>query len=141
MNRLLAGLIVSSFAFASASAIAQSPPTQPIQTTGVGFVSKMSTEEAKAARAEAKAKWETLTPEQKAAYKSAASKKKREELTAMEEVASETGPVYDTKKAAEEAKASKAQPLPTKQERQADLKKAEEASAKASGSKSGVPQQ
>ena len=82
-----------------------------------------------------------LTPEQKAAYKSAAAKKKRGELTAMEEVASETGPVYDTKKAAEEAKASKAQPLPTRQERQADLKKAEEASAKASGSKSGIPQQ
>jgi len=133
MNRLLAGLIVSSFAFASASAIAQSPKTQPIQTTGVGFVSKMSTEEAKAARAEAKAKWETLTPEQKAVYKSAASKKKREELTAMEEVASETGPVYDTKKAAEEAKASKAQPLPTKQERQTDLKAQEKASKQGGG--------
>ena len=123
MNRLLAGLIVSSFAFASASAIAQSPKTQPIQTTGVGFVSKMSTEEAKAARAEAKAKWDKLTPEQQAAYKKAAAKKKREELTAMEEVAADQGPVFDAKKASEEAKASKAQPLPSKQERQADVTK------------------
>ena len=84
----------------------------------------MSTEEAKAARAEAKAKWDKLTPDEQAAYKKAAAKKKREELTAMEAVAAEGASVqFDAKKAKEEAAASKAQPLPSKQERQTDLSK------------------
>jgi len=123
MNRLLAVLIGSALGVASGLTVAQSPSTQQIPTTGPGLVSKMSTEEAKAARAEAKAKWDKLTPDEKAAYKKAAAKKKREELTAMEEVAADQGPVFDAKKAAAEAQASKAQPLPSKQERQADVTK------------------
>jgi len=62
-------------------------------------LSKMDTDQAKAARAAAKAKWDKMTPEEKAAYKKAASQKKREELTAMEAVAADQGPVFDAKKA------------------------------------------
>ena len=123
MNRLLAALMGSVFAFASASAIAQSPSTQPIVTTGPGFVSKMSTEEAKKAKAEAKAKWDKMTPDEKAAVKKGMAKKHQDELTAMEAVAGEgDSVVYDAKKGAELAKDSKAQPVPTKAERQKDLK-------------------
>jgi hypothetical protein len=86
-------------------------------------LSKMDTEKAKAARAEAKAKWDKLTPQEQAAYKKAAAAKKREELTAMEAVAADQGPVYDAKAGAKAAAESKAQPLPTKQERQADVTK------------------
>ncbi|HXX85117.1 MAG TPA: hypothetical protein VEN29_14185 [Casimicrobiaceae bacterium] len=136
MNKLLLALIASAFAFVSASALAQAPapapapakkdavPTRPIASEGdVMPLSKMDTEQAKAARAAAKAKWDKMTPEEQAAYKKAAAKKKRDELTALEAVASETGPTFDAKKAKEEAAASKAQPLPTKQERQADVTK------------------
>src|SRR5215831_19439477 len=133
MNKLLLALIASAFAFVAASALAQAPapapakkepvPTRPIASEGdVMPLSKMDTDQAKAARAAAKAKWDKMTPEEQAAFKKSMKQKKQQDLTALEAVASETGPVYDTKKAAEEAKASKAQPLPTKQERQADLK-------------------
>ena len=134
MNKLLLALIASAFAFVSASALSQAPapapakkepvPTRPIASEGdLMPLSKMDTDQAKAARAAAKAKWDKMTPEEQAAYKKAAAKKKREELTALEAVASDTGPTFDAKKAKEEAAASKAQPLPTKQERQADVTK------------------
>jgi len=122
MNKLLAALIGSAFAVASASVAAQSQSTQPIPTTGVGFVSKMSTEDAKKARAEAKAKWDKMTPEEKAAVKKGMAKKHQDELTAMEVVAADQGPVYDAKQGSALAKESKAQPTPTKAERQKDLK-------------------
>jgi acyl-CoA reductase-like NAD-dependent aldehyde dehydrogenase len=132
MNKLLVALITSAFAFASASALAQAPaatppakqpvPTRAIPSEGdVMPLSKMDTDQAKAARAAAKAKWDKMTPEEKAAYKKAASQKKREELTAMEAVAADQGPVFDAKKAKEEAAASKAQPLPTPKQRQQDV--------------------
>jgi acyl-CoA reductase-like NAD-dependent aldehyde dehydrogenase len=133
MNKLLVVLMTSAFAFVAASALAQAPapaakqpvPTRAIPSEGdVMPLSKMDTDQAKAARAAAKAKWDKMTPEEQAAYKKAAANKKREELTAMEAVAAEgAGIVYDTKKGAAEAAASKAQPLPTKQERQADVTK------------------
>jgi hypothetical protein len=140
MNKLLLALMASAFAFVAASALAQAPakkepvPTRPIASEGdVMPLSKMDTEQAKAARAAAKAKYDKMTPEEQAAYKKSAAKKKQQDLTALEAVASETGPVYDTKKAAEEAKASKAQPTQTKQERQADLKAQEKASKQGGG--------
>lgn len=129
MNKLLAALIAGAFAFVSASALAQAPApkpkpaTQPIPSEGdVMPLSKMTTDQAKAARTAAKAKWDAMTPEEQAAYKKAMRKKRQEELTAFEAVASETGPTFDAKKAAEEAKASKALPKPTAAERQKDLK-------------------
>jgi Spy/CpxP family protein refolding chaperone len=131
MNKLLAALIAGAFAFVSASALAQAPApapkpkpaTQPIPSEGdVMPLSKMTTDQAKAARAAAKAKWDAMTPEEQAAYKKAMRKKRQEDLTAFEAVAAETGPTFDPKKAAEEAKASKALPKPTAAERQKDLK-------------------
>jgi len=140
MNKLLLALIASAFAFVTASAVAQTPApkpkpaTQAIPSEGdVMPLSKMDTEQAKAARAAAKAKWDKMTPEEQAAFKKNMKQKKQQDLTALEAVASETGPVYNTKQAAEEAKASKAQPLPTKQERQADLKAQEKASKQGGG--------
>ena len=128
MNKLLVSLIAGAFAFASAVAVAQTPAakpaTQPIPSEGdVMPLSKMTTDQAKAARAAAKAKWDKMTPEEQAAFKKNLKAKRSEELTAMEAVAADQGPVFDAKKAAEEAKASKAQPLPSKQERQADVTK------------------
>ena len=136
MNKLFAALIAGAFAFVSASALAQAPAqapatkpkpaTQPIPSdSSLMPLSKMSTEDAKAARAAAKAKWDTMTPEEKAATKTAAAKKRQEELTAMEAVAADQGPVYDTKQGAADAKASKAMPTPTKEQRQQDLKSQE----------------
>ena len=132
MNKLLVVLISSAFAFVAASALAQAPAPapatkQPVPTRAIPSegdlmpLSKMDTDQAKAARAAAKAKWDTLTPEEKAAYKKAAQQKKRQELTAMEAVAAEQGPVYNTKQGAADAAASKAQPTPTKAQRQQDV--------------------
>jgi len=128
MNKLLAALIAGAFAFVSASTLAQAPApkpkpaTQPIPSEGdVMPLSKMSTDQAKAARAAAKAKWDAMTPDEQAAYKKAMKKKRQEDLTAFEAVASETGPTFDAKKASEEAKAQKNLPKPTAAERQKDL--------------------
>ena len=129
MNKLLAVLIAGALAFASASALAQTAPapkpkpeTQPIPSdSSLMPLSKMDTDAAKKARAEAKAKWDKMTPDEKAALKKQIAAKRREELTAMEAVAAEQGPVYDAKQGAELAKESKAQPTPTKAERQKDL--------------------
>jgi len=130
MNKLLVSLIAGAFAFASATALAQAPApaakpaTQPIPSEGdLTPLSKMDTDKAKAARAAAKAKWDKMTPEEQAAFKKNMKAKRAEELTAMEAVAADQGPVFDAKKAAAEAQASKAQPLPSKQERQADVTK------------------
>jgi hypothetical protein len=139
MNKLLLAFIASAFAFVAASALAQAPAKQPVPTRPIASegdvmpLSKMDTEQAKKAKADAKAKWDSLTPEQQAAYKKSAAQKKRQDLTAMEAVASETGPVYNTKQGAADAAASKAQPAPTKQERQADLKAQEKASKQGGG--------
>src|SRR5215831_4705346 len=97
MNSLLVALIAGAFASVSAlaSAQTQASPTQPVPTTMVPL-KQLSVEDAKAARAAAKAKWDKMTPEEQAAVKNAMAKKRQEELTAMEAIAGEgESVVYD----------------------------------------------
>ena len=61
MNKLIVALCASAFAFGSVSAMADSGGSD------MKPLSKMETEEAKAARAAAKAKWDAMTPEKQAA--------------------------------------------------------------------------
>ena len=74
MKKLLAAFVVGAFAFGSLTAMAQDKTQSFILTPA---------EQArlKADRAEAKAKWAAMTPEQKAATRKAANAKKRSELT------------------------------------------------------------
>ena len=148
MNKPLATLIAGAFAVVSASALAQTTaapakkepvPTRAIPSEGdVMPLSKMDTEQAKAARAAAKAKWDAMTPEEKTAYKKAVQKKRQADLTALDEyVVRSEGATYNAKQGAADAAASKAQPTPSKAQRQKDLSSGE----KASSSRSGVPQQ
>ncbi len=120
MNKLIIALCSSAFVFGSASVLAQAGADSMLP------LSKMQTEQSKAASAEAKAKWAKMTPEEQAAAKKAARAKKQSELTALDNMACEN--CYDAKKAAAEAAASKAQPVPTKTERQQDLKNVEKKS-------------
>ncbi len=83
-------------------------------------VSKMETEEAKAARAAAQAKWAAMTPEQQAAARKAANAKRLSEATALDVVASENMN-YNAKAGAAAAAASKAQPAPTAAQRQQNM--------------------
>jgi hypothetical protein len=108
MNKLIIALCASAFAFGSVSALAGND-MKPL--------SKMETQEAKAAREAAKAKWAKLTPEEQAAYKKQAKAKKQADLTALEAVAQESDK-YNTKQGAADAAASKTQPKPTAAERQ-----------------------
>jgi hypothetical protein len=103
MNKLIVAVCASAFAFGSVSAMAGND-MKPL--------SKMETQEAKAARAAAKAKWEKMTPEEKAAAKKSAAAKNRDAWTATEEMSS--GIEYNAKKGAAEAAASKAGPAPAK---------------------------
>jgi len=115
MNKLLATLFASAFAF-SLSALAQIPQgdnsTIPL--------SKMDTQAAKQARADAKAKWDKMTPQEQAAAKKAARAKKQSDLTALDAVASENMK-YDAKQGSAQAAAEKSQAKPTKEERKADV--------------------
>ena len=111
MNKLIVALCASAFAFGSVSVLAGND-MKPL--------SKMETQDAKAAKAAAKAKWEKMTPDEQAAAKKAARAKKAADLTALESVAQESDR-YDAKKGSAEAAATKAQPKPTKEERQKDL--------------------
>ncbi len=104
MNKLLVVLCASVFALASASLLADDSSVMPI--------SKMDTQQAKAARDAAKAQWAKMTPEQQAATKKAAAAKNRESWTAIEQVSS--GIDYDATKGAKDAAASKAGPAPAK---------------------------
>jgi hypothetical protein len=108
MNKLLVALMASAFAFGSATVFADDSSMMPL--------SKMETQQAKAARDAAKAKWAKMTPEERAAVKKAAQAKNRESWTAIEEVSS--GIDYNAKQGAKDAAASKAQPKPTAAERQ-----------------------
>ena len=112
MNKLIVALCASAFAFGSASALAGSD-MKPI--------SKMETEQAKAARAAAKAKWDAMTPEQQAAAKKAARNKKLSDANALDMIANENM-TFDPAQAKKEAAQSKAQPVPDKAQRQQDLK-------------------
>jgi hypothetical protein len=104
MNKLILALCATAFAFASVSAVADDSSVKPL--------SKMETQEAKAAQDAAKAKWAAMTPEEKAATKKAAQAKNRQSWTAIEQVSS--GIDYDAKKGAADAAASKAGPAPNK---------------------------
>ena len=108
MKKLLAALCASAFVLAAALAFADDNDMKPL--------SKMETQEAKAARAAAKAKWAQMTPEERAAAKKAAAAKNQANWTAVDYTAS--GITYNAKKGAADAAAAKAQPAPTKQERQ-----------------------
>ena len=108
MKKLLIALCASALAFGSVSALADDSDMKPL--------SKMQTDEAKAARAAAKEKWAKMTPEERAATKKAAQAKNRAAWTATEEISS--GIEYDAKQGAKEAAASKTQPKPTAAERQ-----------------------
>jgi hypothetical protein len=108
MNKLIVALCASAFAFGSVSALAGND-MKPL--------SKMETQEAKAARDAAKAKWAAMTPEQQAAARKAARAKRIGDATALDMVASENMS-YDTAQGKKDAAASKAQPVPTKAERQ-----------------------
>jgi len=116
MNKLLVTLFASAFAF-SVSAMAQ---TAAQQDNSMMPLSKMETQDAKAAREAAKAKWAKMTPEEQAAAKKAARGKKQADLTALDSVASENMK-YDAKQGSAQAKAEKSQPKPTKEERKADV--------------------
>jgi hypothetical protein len=102
MDKLL--VAACAFIFGSALALAdgdtepQGRATTPSGTPLIGDFDSMSTEQDRAARAAAKAKWDKMTPEEQAAVKKAAAKKRRQDLTALEAVASEQGPVYEPKK-------------------------------------------
>jgi hypothetical protein len=113
MNKLIIALCASAFAFGSASALAGND-MKPL--------SKMETQEAKAARDAAKAKWAKMTPDEQAAYRKNMAKKKQSELTALESVAQESGAIDNAqvrKDAKASIEASKATPAPTTQQRAA----------------------
>ena len=120
MNKLLIALFAGAFAFISASAFADDSSLMPL--------SKMDTEHAKAARAEAVAKWAQMTPQEQAAAKKAARAKKLADANAIDMIANDN--MQYTPPTKEEAAASKAVPKATKEQRQKDL--AEQAK-KASG--------
>ena len=111
MNKLLVALFASTFALISASAFADDSSMMPL--------SKMDTEHAKAARAEAQAKWAKMTPQEQAAAKKAARAKKLADANALDMVANDNMQYVPPTK--EEAAASKALPKPTKEQRQKDL--------------------
>ncbi|HEX7271847.1 MAG TPA: hypothetical protein VF420_06835 [Casimicrobiaceae bacterium] len=112
MNKLLLALFASAFVFGTALA-------QPDNT--MQPLSKMQTEDAKAARAAAKAKWDAMTPQEQAAAKKAARNKKLSEATALDEVANDNM-MYNAKQGAAEAAKSKEQPKATKEQRAQDVK-------------------
>jgi hypothetical protein len=108
MNKLIVALCASAFAFGSVSALAGND-MKPL--------SKMETQDAKAARTAAQAKWAAMTPEQQAAARKAARSKRLADATALDMVATENMQ-FDAAQAKKDAAASKAQPVPTKAERQ-----------------------
>jgi hypothetical protein len=115
MNKLIVALCASAFALGSVSALAGND-MKPL--------SKMDTEQAKAARAAAKAKWDAMTPEQQAAAKKAAQKKRLADANALDMVANDNMQ-YDAKQGAVDAAKSKEMAKPTAAQRQADLNKIE----------------
>jgi hypothetical protein len=115
MNKLIVALCASAFAFGSVSALAGND-MKPL--------SKMETQDAKAARAAAQAKWAAMTPEQQAAARKAARNKKLSDATALDMVANDNMQ-YDAKQGAADAAKSKELPKPTTAQRAQDLKSIE----------------
>ena len=126
MNKLLVALIAGAFALISASAFAQAPSQQ--LDNSMQPLSKMDTEQAKAARAAAQEKWAKMTPEQQAAAKKAARQKKLADANAIDMIANDNMQYVPPTKA--EQAASKEVPKPTKAQREKDLN---EQAKKASG--------
>ena len=118
MNKLLIALFAGAFAF-SASALADDSSLMPL--------SKMDTEHAKQARADAKAKWDKMTPQEQDAARKAAQSKRLGDATAIDMIASENMQYNPPSK--EEQAASKAVPKATKEERQKALKEQEKKSS------------
>ena len=113
MNKLLVALFAGAFAFAL-PAFADDSSLMPL--------SKMQTDDAKAAREAAKARWDKMTPQEQAAARRAANAKRLSDATALDAIANESGAMkYDTKAGAADAAAAKGQTKPTKAERQKDL--------------------
>lgn len=108
MNKLLVALLVGAFAFAAVPAMAQ-------EKTQSFVLTPAEQARLKADRAAAKAKWAAMTPEEKAAMRKSANAKRREELTAVEELSMGSGTEYfNAKEGAAAAAASKAGPKPDK---------------------------
>jgi hypothetical protein len=118
MNRLLVALIAGAFAFISASAFADDSSMMPL--------SKMDTEQAKAARQAAQEKWAKMTPQEQAAARKSARAKKLSDANAIDMVANENM-MYNAKAGAAATAASKEVAKPTKEERKADTKAATKA--------------
>lgn len=112
MNKLLVALFAGAFSFAL-PAFADDSDIKPL--------SKMQTEEAKAARAAAQAKWNAMSPQEQAAAKKAARTKKLMDATAIDTIASENMNYIPPSKA--EQAESKAVPKPTKEQRKEDVSK------------------
>jgi hypothetical protein len=108
MKKLLAAVVVGAFAFGSLTAMAQDKTQSFVLTPA---------EQArlKADRLAAKTKWDSMTPEEKAAMRKSANAKRRSELTAVEELSMGSGTDYFTAKEGAAATAeSKAGPKPAK---------------------------
>jgi hypothetical protein len=123
MNKLIVALCASAFALGSVSALAGND-MKPL--------SKMETEQAKAARATAKAHWEAMTPEQQAAAKKAARNKKLSDASALDMIANDNMQ-YDAKQGAADAAKSKEMAKPTQAQRAQDLKSIEKTQQEGSG--------
>jgi hypothetical protein len=115
MNKLIVALCASAFAFGSVSVLAGNS-MKPL--------SKMETQDAKAARVAAQAKWDSMTPEQQAAARKAARAKKLSDATALDMVANDNMQ-YDAKQGAADAAKSKELAKPTTAQRAQDLKNIE----------------
>jgi len=108
MKKLLAALVVGAFAFGCLPAMAQ-------EKTQSFILTPAEQARLKADRVAAKAKWDAMTPEEKAAMRKSANAKRRSELTAVEELSMGSGTEYfNAKEGAAATAASKAGPKPEK---------------------------
>jgi hypothetical protein len=81
MTKFIAALLAGAVACGPKLTLADDNDSKPL--------SKMETQEAKAARDAAKAKWDAMTPEQQAAAKKAARNKKLSDANALDMIANE----------------------------------------------------
>jgi hypothetical protein len=96
MNKLLVALCASAFAFGSVPAVAAGSSMKssasvntnktPDAAIDMRPLSTLDTDQTQAARARAKEHWAKMTPEEQAAAIKMARAKKKEELTALDEV-------------------------------------------------------
>jgi hypothetical protein len=96
MNKLLVALFATAFAFSSVPALAAGSSMKsstnvntnktPDAAIDIRPLSTLDTDQTQAARAKAKEHWAKMTPEEQAAAIKMARAKKKEELTALDEV-------------------------------------------------------